>query len=366
MGGAGPIAHEPLRAGNFAEALAAGAFSDCRAFLASAELPQAKRTLLYCRLAERLYYAGEREEAFACACAAFADEEGGERVAEFCAWLFSNCGAHAEAAAAYQRLLAVRPQWAAGHRHISGSFAGAGNLDRALHHAAQASDLEPSSFEFALYAGSLFADCGRSCEARSYLRRALAIEPQDSRVLHQLSALAWSEGRGEEAVALALETLDREPEDPAHARHAAELLMRSGRIEEAAAIIRRSIERHPEDDLAYRLLSETELQHGRLEAALAAVERALERASDKAEYHVHRGHLLYRLGRFEDSALAFGTASLIDPTSACAKRSQMTAYLDAGRLKDALRAAGELIQREPDNPEYAQAVCEVLNRRLQV
>jgi ABC-type polysaccharide/polyol phosphate export permease/predicted Zn-dependent protease len=353
-----------VEAGNFAAAVAAGAFQDCREFLASAELPAAERALLCCRLAEGLYHAGESEEALSCARTAFASESENESVGEFCAWLFSNCGKHDEAAAAYQRLIACRPQWAAGHRHLSGACSLSQNLDRALFHAAMASDLDPSSFEFAIHAGALLADAGRSSQAFLYLRRALSIAPRDLGLLHRLSALLWAEGRAGEAIELALRAQALSPDEPAHARHAAELLLRSGRFEEAVEIVRRAAERHPADDLLLRLLSESEMRRGRFEAALAAIAGAIDLVPGKAEYHLHRGHLLYRLGRFEEAALAFGRASAADPGNAHAKRSQMSAYLDAGRFKEALRAAGALMQSEPENAEHAAAVREVLNRRL--
>src|SRR5579863_7039377 len=80
-----------------------------------------------CRLAEALYYDGRHDAALDLARAAFAAAGESEPVAEFCAWLFSNCGHHREAAAAYEALLQCRPGWAAGHRHASGSYAAAGD-----------------------------------------------------------------------------------------------------------------------------------------------------------------------------------------------------------------------------------------------
>jgi tetratricopeptide (TPR) repeat protein len=61
-------------------------------------------------------------------------------------------------------------------------------------------------------------------------------------------------------------------------------------------------------------------------------------------YHLHRANLLYRLGRLDDAADAFGRAAELDPTNPDAKRSQLTVYYDNGRFTEALAIGGELIR----------------------
>src|SRR5262249_34382827 len=109
-----------------------------------------------------------------------------------CAWVFSNCGRHEDAAAAYQRLLQIRPRWAEGYRHISGSLAAAGQLDRAIFYAGRASELDPHSFEFAVHAASLCETAGRYQDAIGHLTRAAAIAPTVSAVLRQMSGLKFA------------------------------------------------------------------------------------------------------------------------------------------------------------------------------
>ncbi len=104
---------------------------------------------------------------------------------------------------------------------------------------------------------------------------------------------------------------------------------------------------------------------GRPEEALDAIDRALARAPAEAEYHLHRGNLLYRLARFEEAAAAFDRAAVLDPDNPATKRSQLTVYFDSGRYREALAVGGALIRDAPDNEEYAQAVLRVLNRRFE-
>jgi ABC-type polysaccharide/polyol phosphate export permease/Flp pilus assembly protein TadD len=358
----------------FGAAIDAGAFSRsrgarlaeaCRLYLARHEVPEDEIPQFYCRLSEALLHKGYRDEAVESARIVFDLRPENEAITNLCAWVFSNCGQHEEAASAYERLLQIRPQWAEGHRHASGSFAEAGQMDPAICHGMSASDLDPSSFEFALHAGSLLESAGRYGDAVDYYRRAAAIAPGNSSALRHLSAVHFALEEHDDAVANALRALSVAPRDRLTALHATELLLRIGRLDEAAAIILDAVGTHPRDDVAFRLLSATQMLRGRIEDALDAIGRALALAPDVTEYHLHQANLLYRVGRLDEAAEAFGRAAALDPSNPVPKRSQLTVYFDSGRFTDALAVGGELIQAAPDNEEYAQAVLQVLHRRFE-
>ncbi len=350
---------------SFQRAIGAGNLDACLSDLRRGAVPEGQRAALYCRLSEALYYRGEREEAVACARAAFGLQPGTEAISDFCAWLFSNCDRHDEAATAYERLLESRPGWAAGHRHASGSLAVVGQLDRAIFHGSEACRIEPGSFEFTFHAGGLLEAAGRYEEAVDYLTRASLIEPANSEVLNHLSAAASALGQPGKALDFARRAVALAPGDRLSAIHATELLLRAGRHDEAAEIILAAAAGHRPDDIVWRLLSETQMRRGRTREALEAIDRALALAPEIAEYHLRRGNLLYRLGRFDEAADAFDRAGRLDPSNIEAKRSQLTVYFDGGRFREALVVGGELIRAAPDNEEYAQAVLQVLNRRFE-
>jgi ABC-type polysaccharide/polyol phosphate export permease/Flp pilus assembly protein TadD len=246
-----------------------------------------------------------------------------------CAWVFSNCACHDDAAAAYRALLKLCPDWIDGHRHASGSLAAIGHLDEAIAHAVQASDLAPQNPEFALHAGSLLGTARRDDEAARYLERAAALTPGDSRL----------------------------------AINRAELLLRSGRADAAAELLHGAAAAIADPRLL-RVLSAAEMVRGRLEAALAAVDAALAGAPEFAEYHIHRGHLLWRLGDSEGAALALNRAAALDPTSREVKRGQLSLYLAAGLVSEATAVGGELLHCFPDDKLAAESVLHLLNHRL--
>ena len=55
------------------------------------------------------------------------------------------------------------------------------------------------------------------------------------------------------------------------------------------------------------------MMRGQIESGIEAIDRALALAPAEAEYHLHRGNLLYRLGRFDEAAAAFDRAASLDP-----------------------------------------------------
>ena len=251
---------------------------------------------LNCRLSEALYHAARPDEALECGRRAFAIAPDDDTVANFCAWLFSNCGCPAEAATAYERLVERHPDWIEGYRHLSGALAAIGDDDRAVACALTASDLSPGNLGFAAHAG--------------------------------------------------------------------ELLLRARRTDEAVARLRETANSHPDDATLWRLISAAEAQRERPEAALAAIRRALELAPENAEYHLHRGHLLYHLGEFVGAAEAVQRAATLDPTSHAAQRSHIDLLAAAGRMTDATALGGELLRTFPDDDSSAETVLRVLNRRL--
>jgi capsular polysaccharide transport system permease protein len=352
-------------AGWLERAIAAGDLEACLAELSESGIPPIEQASLYCRLGEAFYYRQQYADAAACADAAFELAPASPAIADFCAWCFSNCGQHRAAAAAYERLLESRPGWAAGHRHASGSFAIAGEIDRAIQHGARAAELEPNSAEFATHAGCLLAGAGLHRNAVGYFSRAEALASDDAAVLRHHSGSAFALGERETALALAQRACELAPGERAHAHHATELLLRCDRLDEAVELISARLAGDPKDAVGYRLLSAAETLRGRIDEALSAVEQALALVPAQAEYHQHRGNLLHRLARFDEAAEAFDRAAALEPDNPAPRRSQLTVYYDSGKFREALAIGGELIRIEPDNEEYAQAVLQILNRRFE-
>ncbi len=246
-----------------------------------------------------------------------------------CAWVFSNDACHDEAAAAYARLIELSPDWIDGHRHLSGALAAAGRIDEAIGQAEAACDGAPDNPEFARHAGSLLLAAQRHEMAASYLARAASLAP----------------------------------DDPHIAVDAAEAAMRCGRAGAAAELLARTANGITAPRL-FRVLSAAEMVRGHPDAAIEAIDRALAGAPDNAEYHLHRGHLLWQLGDIAGAAAALDRAAVLDPTSRDVKRAQLSLFLANGLVSEATAAGGELLHRFPDDKGSAEAVLHLLNHRF--
>jgi len=348
----------------FSRALESGGLDICLDYLRRDEFAGLETARFACCLGEKMFHGGRRVEAIECARIAFAAAANDNEIAHFCAWLFSNCACHAEAALAYERLIEHQPDWIEGYRHASGAHAAIGATERAIALAATASNLAPENFDFAYHAGCLLLDAERVEEAAVYLDRATTIEPQNPRAIKALSAAHHALGRVDEAIVLALRATALAPRDNNLAGHAAELLLRAGRTDEALTLLDAATARDPADPVLWRLVSAAESQREALAAAITAIDRALALAADSAEYHLHRGHLLYRGGDFAAAAEAINRAAAIDPTSQTTRRAQLDLLLADGQLSEATAIGGELLRAFPDDTASAEAVLHVLNTRL--
>jgi tetratricopeptide (TPR) repeat protein len=356
-------ARPPIDAESFLPALAAGRLDICLAYVEREDARGAADAARNCRLAEALFHCGRRDEALECVRRALPWAGDDAALLHICAWVFSNCGCHAEAASSYRRLIELYPDEIEFYRHASGSLAATGQLDEAIADGKRASDLAPQNPEFALHVGSLLLRAGRNDEAASYIGRAVALEPDNARALCELSTACHALNRGETAIALALRAAALNPGDRGIAIHAAELLIGCGRAAEATALLR-GVAADGADPRLLRVLSAAEMVRGRLDAAVDAIDQALAAAPDVAEYHIHRGHLLWRQGDIAGAAMALERAAALDPTSPELKRAQMSLYLAAGLVTEATVVGGELLHRFPEDRISAEAVMHLLTHRL--
>src|SRR5215207_9001861 len=141
------------------------------------------------RRADALFHQDRREEAVECIRRAFPHAQDDAALLQLCAWVFSNCGCHEEAASAYRRLIELCPDWIDGHRHASSALSVIGRLDEAIAHAKAACDLAPQNPEFALHAAALLATRRRCGEAAALALRAAASARDASTVIDAAEVL---------------------------------------------------------------------------------------------------------------------------------------------------------------------------------
>ena len=222
-----------------------------------------------CRLGEALFHAGRRADALVCGRVAFARAGDDRHIADFCAWLFSNCGMHEAAALAYERLIDLDPFWVEGHRHASGSYAAIGRLDRAMDHAVAASELAPYSTEFAAHAAELLLRAGRVEDAAGLAAAAADRLGDDPVLWRTLSAAEMLRGRLDDALLAIDAAIALAPEIAEYRLHRAHLRLRLGDPAGAAAACDAAAALDPQDAAVKRLQLELLLADGQVTEATA-------------------------------------------------------------------------------------------------
>ena len=82
-----------------------------------------------------------------------------------------------EAARAFERAVAINPEFAAAHQNLGVFHASRGDLPRALVHLKRAAELAPDSAEVLGDLGALFGQAGQIEEGIRVLQRALELRP---------------------------------------------------------------------------------------------------------------------------------------------------------------------------------------------
>ncbi len=254
----------------------------------------------------------------------------------------------AEAAEAYQRVLALDPHFEDVH--------------------------------FAL--GHCLQLCGRFAEAEPVYRRALQQSPGDVRVLANLGVLLLALGRTDEAVQCQLAAREREPLVASHAinlgialcargdfsaaRDALEgalardpensaatfnlaiALRGLGQLPEAAHYYRRAIELRPDYADAYNNLGNLYKELGELLQAAEAYEAAVRLRPDWVVALNNAGCLLRTVGRFDEAETLLRRALQLSPGLAALHDNLGNVLKDSGELDAAIRCFRTALQLDPD------------------
>jgi tetratricopeptide (TPR) repeat protein len=152
----------------------------------------------------------------------------------------------------------------------------------------------------------------------------------------------WAErARDEMTEALRLDPQDSEVRDAL-----ARLYMDTGRIPEALEEVRRALETRPQEDNLHRLMAQLLVETGDLEGGIREAHRAVALREWYQNYHT-LGYVLYRAGRFLESATAFRRVTELRPDDAWGFQMLGTALHQAGQVSEAEAAYRKAIAADP-------------------
>ena len=181
-----------------------------------------------------------------------------------------GAGRLAEAAAAYRRILALRPDSAEVHSNLGDVLREQGKLDAAAVHYQRAVALKPSLFQTLNNLGNLLREQGKLIEATARFEQALALKPDFAEALNNLGIALMGQDKIDQAVT---------------------------RLEQALAL-------RPDLAETHKNLGNALTQQGKFDAAAAHYDQAIALRPNYAEAHYHRTDVkTFRAGDAELAAL---------------------------------------------------------------
>ena len=234
--------------------------------------------------------------------------------------------------------------------------------DEALEFGRHAFELAGRQGHILAFCAWLFSNSGCHAAAADAYRRLVELQPDWIEGYRHASGSFAATGALEEAVAYGLKAVDLAPQSAEFAIHAGELLQRAGRFEEAAAVLQSAVATAPDPGLL-RVLSGVEMLRARIDSALAAIDQAICAAPDRAEYRLHRFHLLLRRRDFAGATQAVAEAAELSPADPAVRQAHIELFAAEGSLAAATALTGELLRDFPNDEAVAATARHVLDLR---
>ncbi len=204
--------------------------------------------------------------------------------------------------------------------------------------------------------GATLSVLGRDKEAEGHFRRALDLDPNDARAKHGYARWLRHQGRTAECIPYLKEALHLNPLDRDTRLFLLEVYVESGQWDEVKALARNSLALYPGDAALSAFLSRAE---GQSSSTAAAETKVMQ--SKVPDQVLELSDAYYRAGRFKDCIAAANEVLRMRPGSPEALNNIAAGYIGLKMWDQAIQAAQRALRIRPDfqpahqNLEWAQA-----------
>ena len=205
-----------------------------------------------------------------------------------------------DAAADYERSLAINPEYPESNNNYGEALARKGRRDEAIGYYRKAVRLGPKLVEAHNNLANALADGGAFDEAIKEYEIALKLRPNDALVLNNFGAGLGMAGRLPESYERLQQAARIQPDYPGLQANIGNVLAMMGRAEEAEAQYRRAIAMEPTEARSYFNLGFLLLQKGRPAEAVSNLQRAIELAGPNPDGCAVLGRALIAAGRSKE------------------------------------------------------------------
>jgi Flp pilus assembly protein TadD len=268
-------------------------------------------------------------------------------------------GRPTEAVAAYRRALALRPEQAEWWSNLGNALAAMRQPDAAEAAYRRAVELSPAAPRAHALLGHALRQGGRPAEAEAAFRTQLALRPDDPDAGINLAAALGDQDRPAEAAALLPAVLAQAPERPEAHLNLGTALRQLGRLEEAAECCERAVALAPDNPDAWSGLGSVQRERGRLDAAEAAQRRAVALRPAAPRAYNELSIVLADQLRLHEALAVLDLARALAPEDAEVRHHRAFVLLLLGRLAegwDEYEVRFDTRQGRPDRRGFAQPV----------
>jgi tetratricopeptide (TPR) repeat protein len=225
-------------------------------------------------------------------------------------------GRTAEAAALFERGVAVKPGSARMHANLAEAQRVLGRSENALEHLRKAEEIDPAFAQVWNTRGLIAYDAGRYTEAEAAYREAIAREPRLSAAHINRANALQALHRSSEAITALRQALVIEPDNPTALANLGQLLCDLSDpdvLEEAEGLCRRAAAVAPGLAQAHEYLGNILRALGRMEESLKAYQQSLRVDPSRSAPLLSIGELLQQAGRFDEASALYERARGVDP-----------------------------------------------------
>jgi Tfp pilus assembly protein PilF len=268
-----------------------------------------------------------------------------------------------EAAAQYERAVALQPDFFQVYNNLGCILSGQGKLDQALARFEQALALRPDYAEAHYNLGNVLLGQGKLDEAAARYEQAIALRPDYAEAHNNLASVLLSQDKLDEALQRFEQVVALRPDYAEAHNNLGNILAQQGKLVEAAARYEQALALSPDHAEAHHSLGKVFWKQGKPDEAAARFEQALALRPDYAEAHYNLGVVLKHQGQLDQAAAHYEQAVALQPDYADAHYNLGLALREQGKLDQAAARYQQAIALRPDHAEAHNNLANVLTEQ---
>jgi len=193
------------------------------------------------------------------------------------------------------------PEEYAWHYQLGSQYLKEEDLDSALPHLQQATELAPTNDQYNLTLARVLRDSGHLSQAYARMNLAVRNDPSDVQIRYDAGSLALAIGDADGAETHFEQACSLSPSDPACLVGSARAAIALGNSKDAMDKIRTALRISPENTETLIAAGEIFAKQGKFDKAISSYQLALSKASDPLPVHLAQIKLLSQAGRVQEA-----------------------------------------------------------------